>query len=213
MTLCNSCCDRWSIAGLTVLAFFFLLSIALSNIAVRNTNKMMPNITWWPSIASSMYIICINYHDHEQVMALMARNIAKYAAEFAQGTPLFWWAPPSQHYSSGETDQHHPFQGIITLLFINNTNINFIVHITIPSSGETAICNIINSINIIRFDLIMTRLFIKNITNMYIMTRIIHTIITNVIFTIRKIGQNFLRIVLIISWQSARWLFFSNPWS
>lgn len=53
--------DRSSVEGregLTVLAFFFLLSIALSNIAV---------------------------------MALMARNIAKYAAEFAQGTPLFWW--------------------------------------------------------------------------------------------------------------------------
>ena len=37
-----------------------------------------------------IYIICIHYHDHNKVMALMARNIAKYAAEFAQGTPLFW---------------------------------------------------------------------------------------------------------------------------
>ena len=74
------------------------------------------------------------------------------------------------------------------------------IHITIPSSGETAICNIINSINIILFDLIMTRLFIKNIFNMYIKTRIIHTFITNVIFAIRKIGQNFLRIVFIINW-------------
>jgi len=53
--------DRSSVDGqngLTILAFFILISIALSNIAV---------------------------------MALMARNITKYAAEFARGTPLFWW--------------------------------------------------------------------------------------------------------------------------
>ena len=67
------------------------------------------------------------------------------------------------------------------------------VHITTPSSGETAIRNIV--INIILFDLIMTRLLIKNIINMYI----IHTIITNVIFAIRKIGQIFFRNVLIIN--------------
>jgi len=53
--------DRSSVDGqngLTILAFFILISIALSNIAV---------------------------------MALMARNITKYATEFARGTPLFWW--------------------------------------------------------------------------------------------------------------------------
>ena len=146
-------------------------------------------------------------------MALMARNIAKFAAEFAQGTPLFWWdrSTPSQHYSSGETDQHFPYQRIITILLINNnTSINIMIHITIPSSGETAICNIINSINIILSNIIITRLFIKNIFNMYIMTRIIHTIITNVIFAIRKIGQIFFRNVLIINWQSVCWLFLLN---
>ena len=35
-------------------------------------------------------IIYMHHHDHDQVMALMARSIAKYAAEFAQGAPLFW---------------------------------------------------------------------------------------------------------------------------
>merc|ERR1712051_882184 len=52
--------DRSSVEGydgLVILAFFILVSIAVSNIAV---------------------------------MALMARNITKYAAEFARGTPLFW---------------------------------------------------------------------------------------------------------------------------
>jgi len=53
--------DRSSVDGydgLVILAFFILVSIAISNIAV---------------------------------MALMARNITKYTAEFARGTPLFWW--------------------------------------------------------------------------------------------------------------------------
>merc|ERR1712226_639197 len=53
--------DRSSVKGsdnLTILAFFLLLSIVISNIAV---------------------------------MTLMARNITKYATEFARGSPLFWW--------------------------------------------------------------------------------------------------------------------------
>ena len=69
------------------------------------------------------------------------------------------------------------------MLFNNNTNINYMVHITTPLSDETAICNIV--INIILFDLIMTRLLIKNIINMHK----IHTIITNVIFAICKNGK------------------------
>jgi len=53
--------DRSSVAGydgLVILAFFILVSIAVTNIAV---------------------------------MTLMARNITKYTAEFARGTPLFCW--------------------------------------------------------------------------------------------------------------------------
>ena len=169
-------------AGLTVLAFFFLLSIALSNIAVRNTNKMMPNITWWSSISSStsyVYIIMIitrwwlwwretspsmlqsllkglpssGETDQHQPYQSHYHNIIHQHHD-PHNHPLFWWdrSTSSQYYSSCETDKHHLYQHIITIFFINDTNINIMVHITTPSSGETAICNIV--INIILFDLI-----------------------------------------------------------
>jgi len=95
--------DRSSVDGydgLTILAFFILVSIAVSNIAV---------------------------------MTLMARNITKYATEFARGTPLFWWGVAYRVVLNG--------LGIYTTWTVIASLINFTTALVYPGGlGQEACC-------------------------------------------------------------------------